>query len=259
MKYSLVTGASRGIGMALATECAKRRLNLILISLKNEGLPDVAWRLEKKYHIHVEFKETDLTEECNIDELYNWCVNEGYPVNMLVNNAGYSVQKFYAECSLADHKKSLKVNVEAVALMCARFLPLLKKHKRSYILNVGSIASFMHIPYKALYSASKNFVMALSNALNHELIDEGVFVTCLCPGPTITNSKVAQRTKAQGFKAKILTLPADKVARKGIEGVLKGKRIVIPGVFNKLLVFLTTSVPRSWSISIAGKIFDGKE
>ncbi|ELR73321.1 short-chain dehydrogenase/reductase SDR [Fulvivirga imtechensis AK7] len=258
MEYTLVTGASRGIGLALAMECARRKMNVILISLEGEGLSCVAKKLKSKYDVSIHYKELDLAQKRNINHLFDWCVAKEFSINMLVNNAGYSTQKAFQDCDLEEHTRCLKVNVEVLVLMCAKFLPLLKRHNRSYILNLGSIASFMHIPYKALYSASKNFVMALSNALNHEVGKEGVVVSCLCPGPTITNSKVALRTKAQGFKAKVLTLTAEEVARKGIDGALKGKRVIVPGIFNRLLVFITIAIPRSLSITVAGKMFRKK-
>lgn len=259
MEHTLITGASKGIGKALAAECAMRGMNLILVALENEDLENVARQLHSEYNVVVRYKEVDLTEHNQINKLYDWCIAENLGINVLINNAGYSIQEAFGNNHFEDCIKTIRINVEAVALMSSKFLPLLKKNNKAYILNMGSLASFMHLPYKALYSASKNFVMALSNALHYELKGDNIIVSCLCPGPTITNKKVAARTEEQGLKAKVLTLTAEEVARAGVKGMLAGKRIIIPGVLNKMLVYLTESLPKGLIISIAAKIFSGSK
>lgn len=253
--YSIITGASKGIGKALATECAKRGRNLILISLPNENLAKLSCKLEKNYNIEIEYYETDLTCNGAIDDFFDWCLKKDLQINMLINNAGLGSQGSFEMSSPKKFQSIMQLNMDAVVSMCWGALPFLKKQNKSYILNVGSIGAFTPVPYKSIYSATKHFVLAFSDALHYELKESSIFVSCLCPGPTLTSSVHAAKVKEQGLKARLLTKKADEVAEYAIENLLKGERIIIPGFGNRLIAGLSRLLPVNLRLKLAGSAF----
>lgn len=254
--YTVITGASRGIGKALAAQCAKKGRNLILISLPGEGLAQVAQTLSHTYNIDAEYYETDLTGNGAVGEFYDWCTKEQFEVDMLINNAGLGSQGKFEMSSPGTFQEMMQLNMNAVVSMSWGALPFLRKREQSYILNVGSIGSFTPVPYKTIYSATKHFVLAFSDALYYELKDTPIFVGCLCPGPTITNEQHREKVEELGLKAKFLAKSADEVAKEAVEGILNGKRIIIPGIGNKVVTLLGRYLPTKWRLRLAGGTFE---
>ncbi len=255
MPYTLITGASKGIGYYMVKECARLNHNLLLVALSGDGLEETAKEIKENYPVDVLFYSLDITDLEALRPFYDWCTENNIQVNVLINNAGMGMQGYFEEISLAENLKMINLNNQGLIALTHMFIPQIKQFQKGYILNVGSFASFLKFPYKAVYSGTKNFVLAFSNALNHELKKDNISVSCLCPGPTITNSLVEARTTEQGFKAKIMTLTASKVAEKGIKGMLKGKPTIVPGAMNKLLTFLVKHLPSSFSTKRVGKMF----
>lgn len=255
--YTIVTGASKGIGRAMATECARRGRNLILVSLPGEELEETARALSEAHGVCAEFYETDLTADGSVDKFYGWCREREVRVDMLINNAGLGSQGKFEHSSPDYFRKLMQLNMNTVASMCWSGISFLKEHDRSYILNVGSIGAFTPVPYKTVYSATKHFVLAFSDALYYELKDSPVFVSCLCPGPTLTNDKQIKKIKEQGLKARLITKGADEVARSAIDGIMRGKRIIVPGFGNKLIMSLSRMLPIRLRLKLAAAAFSG--
>lgn len=255
--YSIVTGASRGIGKSLATECARKGRNLILISLPDEKLSELACELAKTYNIETEYYETDLTDSSSVRNFFKWCNRKNLGINMLVNNAGIGSQGLFEMSSPEKFRNIMQLNMDAMVNMCWGAIPFLKEYEKSHILNVGSIGAFTPVPYKSIYSATKHFVLAFSDALHYELKETAIFVGCLCPGPTITSRLHKAKVKEQGLKAKLLTKTADEVAEYAIRKLLGGKRIIIPGLGNKLIARLGRLLPTKWRLELAGSAFSG--
>lgn len=253
--YSIITGASKGIGKALAIECAKKGRNLILISLSNENLPDFSCELSKTYNIKTEYYETDLTAKGSVNDFFNWCREKELQIDMLINNAGLGSQGAFEQSSPERFQGIMQLNMDALVTMCWGAIPFLKKQEKSYILNVGSIGAFSPVPYKSIYSATKHFVLAFSDGLHYELKDSSILVSCLCPGPTLTSSVHAAKVKEQGIKARILTKKADEVASYAIENLLDGKRIIIPGIGNRVIAGLSRLLPVNLRLKLAGSAF----
>lgn len=253
--YALITGASKGIGNALAHSFASENKNLLLVALPEDGLEEAAGELKEKYSVNVVTYCADLTLEKAAERFYAFCREQKLEVDVLVNNAGYGFQGPFYSSGYGENLRMVQLNMEAMVSMTRQFLPMLRRHSRAYVLNVGSIASFMSIPYKAVYAASKNFVLSFSNALYYELKDTNISVSCLCPGPVLTNSRMADRANEQGLKARMVILPVQKVARSAVEGMKKNKRVIVPGVGNKILISLVRYIPTSWLLNIAGGVF----
>lgn len=257
--YSIITGASKGIGRALAVECAEKGRNLILVSLPGEGLSRFSAELSDSYDICTRYYETDLTAKGSIEEFYRWCSEENLQIDMLINNAGLGSQGSFELSTPAKFQNMMDLNMNVLVSMCWGAMPFLKKNDKSYILNVGSIGSFTPVPYKTIYSASKHFVLAFSDALYYELKNSPVFVACLCPGPTLTSSLHEAKIKEQGLPAELLTKKADEVAEYALKGLLKGKRIIIPGIGNKFIALLGRLLPVRWRLKLAGAAFSNSE
>ena len=193
--YTLITGASKGLGRELAYEFAKRSNNLILVALPGEDLESFSRHLELKFKISVSYYEADLTKNNAPLELVKW-VKNNFSVNILVNNAGVGGSMPFKESSVEYLDAIILLNVRALALITRQMLSELKKHSSAYILNVASLAAFSPIPYKTVYPASKAFVYSFSRSLKEELKGTSVSISIICPGQIMTNSDTVKRIKA---------------------------------------------------------------
>ncbi len=254
-EYVLITGASSGIGEALAHECAQRGLDLIVVALPGEKLSAVQETLERKYRVRVQAYETDLTQPGAPEALYQWCVENEFTVKALVNNAGVGHQGAFENGGITNKLSLLQINMLVPVSLVHHFLPMLKGRKESFILNVGSMASFVPVPYKCLYSASKTFVLNFSRSLRFELKDTPIKVSCLCPGPTLTNAQNRQNARSVGRRGTLLEMSAPEVAKSAVTGMLAGKEIIIPGWKHRFLEFVSRCLPAIWTIRYTGNMF----
>ncbi len=242
-RYTLITGASTGIGRALVDECASRGMHLILVSLPNENLASVATKVKEQWKVEALYYETDLAHKASPQQLFDWCKEQQLAVNVLINNAGIGGGGAFEETTYKEDCLMVNVNVQAVMLLTKVFLPELKRHPRAYLMNVGSRAGFHPIPYKSLYAASKSFVYFFTRALREELIDTNVRVSTLCPGAVPTNENVKQRINSLGPKGKFITMESTVLARLAITKMLKGKAVIVPGWSIKVSLLLAKSLP----------------
>lgn len=254
--YILITGAGSGIGRALAVDAARRGWNLILIALPGEGLEQLSEKIKKEYKVDARFFEIDLTDEEGPLKVFRWCQNHRLKVNSLINNAGViSSGRSFEEDSYTFYEKMIGVNVVAVTLLTRMFLPELKKHSHASILNVGSTGSFVPFPYKTVYGATKSFIYSFTMALREELRESQVKVSALCPGSVPTNHKIRRRTERAGWLWKISILQADQVARIGLDGMEKNRRLTVPGCVNKFYKNLCLILPIFIKMRIMTLIF----
>ena len=253
--YVLITGASKGIGKALAIECAKNGMNLALISLPDENLEELSTELTEKYKIKSSYKTINLTDSKAPEIIHNWCIENKFKVNTLINNAGFGCVGRFENQSSGFYMQMIDLNVSSVVLLTRLFLPDLKKNSPSHILNLGSIASFYPMPYKTVYSATKIFVFSFSRALREELLPFNINVSILCPGPVITNSEVITRTLQQGKIGKWSALPPKRVAAIAIKRMLRKKFIIIPGFLSKVSFYAEKIVPMSIKQKLTARIF----
>ena len=144
--YTLITGASKGLGKAFANECARRRMNLILVSLPGENLKCLQSELQVRYGVRVFFRETDLTERDAVEQLAHW-INEKFSIKMLINNAGVGGTQFFDSSSVDYLDNMIQLNVRAMTLLTRLLIPQLRRNMNTYILNVSSLAAFSPVPY----------------------------------------------------------------------------------------------------------------
>lgn len=252
--YALITGASSGIGKALAFELARRKINVLLVALPNTGLSDVVKHLGDTFDIVSHGIELDLTIAQAPAILHSWCVKNHFEVNILINNAGFGNLCSFEQTDPMLISSMINLNSKAMVMLTHQFIPDLKKFDKSYILNVGSLASFMPIPNKSVYAATKSFVYAFSYALRLELEPHGISVSCLCPGATLTSTHVNEGISKLKVGKNFIQLP-ESVAHTAVDGMMKNKFRIIPGWHNRILYFIRQVLPETGVRWILLRIF----
>ena len=241
--FSLVTGASQGLGRALAEECARLGMNLILVALPDTCLPKISKEIACRYGVAVVYRETDLTAPDSPKVIFRWIEDQKLRVHMLVNNAGIGCHGPFVDSRPERNQAMINLNITALVQLTHIFLPELKKHNRSYILNVASLAAFYAMPFKPVYAPTKAFVLNFSLALRAELAETAVKVSALCPGGIMTNEECRKLIAAQGFFGRISCHYPEEVARYAIRQLFQNRAIIVPGLVNKLARFLGGMTP----------------
>jgi short-subunit dehydrogenase len=242
MEFALITGASSGIGLELASIMAEKGHHLILVARSNERLAALKSKLESQFKIKVVIVAMDLSIPNQATVLYQYCLDENLTVNCLVNNAGYGDYGVFETNKIATYQNMLHLNILALTDLTALFLEGMKKRKSGRILNVGSIAAFQPIPNFSVYAASKAYVMQFTEALNYELRGSGVSATLLSPGVTETGF-VARANMQKAANAKGKLMDAYSVALRGYQAMMRGKLNVTPGWKNQLMTFGSRTMP----------------
>lgn len=254
-KWALITGASSGIGYELAKIFSARGHPLVLVARQREPLQKVADELGGNA---VKILARDLSERNAPREIFDHLQRENIFVSVLVNNAGFGRNEFFADTALAEQLEMIDLNVSALTHLTHLFLQPMIARREGKILNVASTAAFQPGPAMSVYYASKAFVFSFSYALAEELEKKGITVTTLCPGPTQTGfQKRAGRFHSQKM-LRFWTMSAEAVAQQGFEGLMKGKRVVIPGWLNKLGYFFAKHLPVQIPTRASARIIGGK-
>jgi short-subunit dehydrogenase len=245
MKYTLITGASQGMGLEMARECASLGRNILLISLPKENLKVLSENISEKFNVQTDFYEIDLTEAKSAEEIYKWVKKKNYSIDFLINNAGFGGFGAFEEYTLSYVEKMIDLNIKATTRMTHYFIPELKKNSPSFILNNASMIANFPCPYKSVYAASKVYVKYFTEALRVELESFGISVSLLQPGATPTNDVVKNQIQKGGFIARVSVTEAHKVARKAVRNTLKGKPVIIPGWKNRMSLRFLKILPYS--------------
>ncbi len=223
--YALVTGASRGLGKAFALELAKRKTNLILVSLPGENLRGLAVEISGE-GIDVVPYETDLTRKKNIVKLTQW-VNTSFSVSILINNAGVGGNSHFLNSDMQMLDRMIQLNVRATTLMTRQLLPnLLRQTGTAYVLNVASLAALSPMPFKTVYPASKAFIHSFTRGLQQEYSGSGVFFSVVNPGPMRTNGQIAERMKQLSPWTRMLNVTPTQVAALSLEKMFRGDQVI---------------------------------
>ena len=243
-KVALVTGASSGIGLDLARKLAAEKFDVVLVARSEGKLREVADALAKEHGITATVLRADLARPEAAAALVRALDEQKLDVDVLVNNAGYALYGPFAETNLGDELNMIQVNIVALTQLTKLILPRMVAKKSGRILNVASTAAFQPGPLMAVYYATKAYVLSLSEALANELDGSGVTVTALCPGPTRTGFQArAQMEESKLVRGKDI-MTSEEVARRGFDGLMRGKTVVIPGMGNKVLANAVRFLPR---------------
>ncbi len=254
--FTLITGGSSGIGRAMAREFASRGHNLILVALPGTELEETQQAIMADHQIIVHVLGIDLTQDHIGKTVFEWCQENQYSVNILVNNAGFGLGGLFDFHDLKQYNQMIKLNNIATVELTHNFLSHLKQNKPSYILNMSSLEATLPLPYKTVYAATKGFLYSFSLALREELKSHDVSVSVLCPGPVINdNPENLKRIASAGMGGKMLVMFPKDVAKEAIPGLLRRKQVIIPGMLNKTLVKVGKLFPTSMRMPILEKIF----
>lgn len=243
-KFTLITGASKGIGYELAKLFAKDNKNLILVSRKKEDLMVVKNEILNEYNVEILCVAIDLSKNESIEGLLKEIDEKNIIIENLVNNAGIGSFGYFDEIDEKRDMALISLNINAPTILIKRILPKMKLRREGGILNIASTAAFVGGPKMSTYYSSKAYILTLSEAIYEECKEYGIKVSCVCPGPVKTSfQEDAGIVKSE--KAKKYLMDAKDVAKESYEGFKKGKAIIVPGNKNKLMVLGTKFLPRS--------------
>ena len=244
MAYALITGASKGIGKALAFELAKNKFDILITARSATLLGEVAAAIRMEHDVQVHFLALDLSDQNAPQQLFNWCVENKFPIAVLANNAGFGLSGPFEKIPLAETTNLLQLNIVAPTQLCSLFIPLLKQQTQSYILNTCSSSAYQAVPMLNVYAASKAYILRFTRALKHELSDSPISVTCLSPGPTDTDWAKSANVGEKVLKmADKLNMSPQKVAAVAVRAMLNKRTEVIVGFTNKLGAFMAWLLP----------------
>ena len=257
MVFALITGASKGIGKAIAFELAAKGYNLALVARSRDLLSKTAEEIRAKYDVKVQFLALDLSVPTSAQDVFKWTKQNNLDISVLVNNAGYGLSGLFESYPLEQHLAMLQVNCTTLVQLTHLFLPLLKQQKQAYILNISSSAAYQAVPYLSLYAASKTLVLSFSRGLRYELRKTPVSVTCVCPGSTDTDFGTRAQIGEKAMKtAQKVNMTPEKVAKSAVNAMFNKKAEVITGTINKLGGFLTWLLPKQVMEGGAARIYE---
>jgi uncharacterized protein len=255
-KWALVTGASSGIGKAIAAQLAANGTHLVLVGRRRDRLEAFAAEARAKGKIQTEVFPADLACAEAPAQIFEYTRSKRLAIDLLINNAGFGVYGSLHGTDVARQLEMVQVNCAAVLHMTHLFLEPMIERQRGDILITASVAAFQAVPYLATYAATKAFDLLLAQGLAEEVKKYGVNVCALCPGSTTdTEFKEVSGSPDRTFKR---TEPAAKVARAGLEALAAGKSHVISGLANRLLMDGERLVPRRFAVRLAGKMYEPK-
>ncbi|MBI2748891.1 MAG: SDR family oxidoreductase [Burkholderiales bacterium] len=256
---ALITGASSGIGEALARCCAAAKLDLILVARSEGKLKVLAKTLAAQHGITARVQPADLSQPGAAAQLHAALKRKRCSVDVLVNCAGVLEQGAFTAIAHERHQAIIDLNISGLTAMLSVFVPDMVRRGGGRVLNVASVAAFQPVPTLASYAASKAYVLSLSESLAEELRGTGVTVTALCPGITATN----MLTQAAGANDKLGQLPAfligdvEAVAAQAFAACMRGDAICVPGVINQAAMLASRGAPK-WLVRRIGGLLGRK-
>ncbi|MDD0842062.1 SDR family NAD(P)-dependent oxidoreductase [Pseudomonas sp. Gutcm_11s] len=252
--YALITGASSGLGLALAEALARRGRNLILVARQRDALESIACELSQRFGVEALFRVCDLSEPLQLTGLIQELEQGERHIDLLVNNAGIGSAGLFVEQDWMREQELIELNMLALARLCHALGADMKRRGSGQILNVASLAAFQPGPLMANYFASKAYVLHLSEALRNELAPFGVKVSALCPGPVATAFFRRAELYSGGLERQQQLASPEEVALITMRGLERNQAIIIPGWRHRLLPQLLRLTPRALVRHVAMKM-----
>lgn len=249
-KRALVTGASSGIGAAIARELAARGVDLVLTARRKAELGATA---ASCHGVKTDVIVADLGAPSSATVVWNAAIASG-PIDIVVNNAGFGAFRAFSDTDWARDAEMLQLNMTSLVELSKRFVT---SQQAGYLMNIASIGAYQSVPNMAIYSATKAFVRNFTEGLHDELAGSGLSATCICPGGTKTAFHEAAGAGNYGWVANASMMTAEQVARISVNAMIARKRTVIPGLINKLSCWSVRLVPR-WFASLMSRRVLGK-
>jgi uncharacterized protein len=255
-QVAMITGASSGIGEALARCFAAHQYDLVLVARNVDKLKSLAADLKRSYGVKAWVAPADLSHPDAAQKLAAAMRRARRPIEVLVNNAGVLEHGAFTDMDPARHRQMIDLNVSGLTQMVAHFAPDMMKRGKGRILNVASIAAFQPIPSLATYAATKAFVLSFTESLSEEFKGSGVTITALCPGVTATNMLNAAKKNSSQLERlpKFLIGEADAVAKEGYEACMRGEVIRVPGAVNQASIIAGRATPKWFLRKVGGAL-----
>lgn len=255
-RTALITGSSNGIGYELAQIHASKGGDLVLVARNGNKLEEMKAALEKKHiKVHVISKDLSLTDSAK--EVYDELLQNNISIDYLINNAGFGNFGLFAESDWNRQEQMINLNVLTLVHLTWLFLPQMIKRESGKIMNVASVASFSPGPTMAVYFATKAFVLSFSEAINNEVSSNGITVTALCPGSTVSGFREAASLNGNSLYTKA-TPSAHEVALFGYRAMMKGRAVAIHGLKNTIMANSIRFAPRSLVTKFARRVQEKK-
>jgi uncharacterized protein len=252
-KTVLITGASGGIGLALAHQFAAAGYDLVLTARSEERLRTVAREMEERFKVTATVIAADLEASEAPKALVDELSRRGLTIDALVNNAGFGLQGEFVKQPLERNLQMIQLNITALTALTGLLVPAMVARGYGEVLNIASTAGFQPGPLMAVYYASKAYVLSFTEAIANELAGTGVVVTTLCPGATHTGfSSLAQMEGSRLFASGVMG--PEEVARIGFMGLKRARRVVVPGTMNKIIAASVRFAPRGVVTAIARRM-----
>ncbi len=252
-RRALVTGASSGIGAAIARRLAARGAHLVLTARRKERLEGLAKALREAHGVEVLVLASDLVADGAGLALFEATEGAGTSIDILINNAGFGTSAAFPAVPWDITKQQLRLNMTVLTELCLRFLEPMKTRGVGWVMNVASIGAWTPVPGFATYAATKAYVRNFSEALADEVRAAGVVVSCLCPGPTLTEFMDVAGHEVVAWQ-KPMFRSADACARTGLVGLERGRPLVVDGFLNRLTLFVLRFLPRRLITWASGKV-----
>jgi short-subunit dehydrogenase len=251
---ALVTGASSGIGEAAARRLARDGAQLVLVARREDRLTELAHEIESKLHVRTDVIACDLSDAAARERLVSEIQARGRDVSVLVNNAGFGSAGQFQDLDLDGELRMVRTNVEAVVHLCGEYIPGMIDRGAGAVLNVASTAAFQPLPRQGTYSASKAFVLSFTEVLSSDLKGTGVTATALCPGPVRTEF-MDQHPGFDVSSPDFVWMSAEECARAAVKGLERDKRVVVPGIGNRIGTLAGQHAPRSVLLAAARRFY----
>jgi short-subunit dehydrogenase len=251
---ALVTGASSGIGADIARELADRGHGVTLVARREDRLTELASEIESKLHVRTDVIACDLSDAAARERMISEISARSLDVSVLVNNAGFGSAGRFQELDLDGELRMVRTNVEAVVHLCGVYVPAMIERGEGAVLNVASTAGFQPLPRQGTYSASKAFVLGFTEVLSSDLKGTGVTATALCPGPVRTEF-MDQHPGFDVSAPDFVWMSSEDCAEAAVKGLERGKRVVVPGIGNRIGTLAGQHAPRSVLLAAARRFY----
>ena len=250
----MVTGASSGIGAELARLLADKGHGVTLVARREDRLTALAEEIESRHRIRTDVIASDLSDHTARQRLVDEIRARGREVSVLINNAGFGSAGRFQDLDLDGELRMVRTNVEAVVHLCGVYVPSMIERGEGAVMNVASTAAFQPLARQSTYSASKAFVLGFTEVLSSDLKGTGVTATALCPGPVRTEF-IDQHEGFDVSSPDFVWMSAEDCARAAVRGLERGKRVIVPGVGNRVGALAGQHAPRSVLLAAARRFY----